>query len=303
MVPPNISANVVGNTPETEADIARTEKEKFFTIAQRHHRNGELASALTQLEKLLTLSHDVPASCIPDRENVFETYYADLRNERDRIHQSCTEAALALAENDFEKALAVFDSLQSRYPHNQEFQALSLKAQQAQRQQLLAYLGEVARSVEAEPNLDGRVYLLQEAVKRYPNEELLARQFSLACEQRDLAASIVAKARAYEAQGQFAGAIAQWNALLSIDPHYPGLAAEIQQLEQRRQQAPEAAKLNPDHSPAPEVSQTRSQGQAQKISPTRPPRSGPQHSRTAAHKTISRRRLSRILPRLSSHRS
>ncbi len=227
---------------ETEANIARAEKEKLFTAVQRHYRNGELGSALTQLEKLLALSRNVPASCIPERESVFEALCAELRSERGRIGQCCTEAARALAEHNFEKALAICDSLQARYPNNQEFQALRLKAQQAQRHQLLVYVGEVARSLETQPNLDGRVYLLQEAVKRYPNEELLARQLSLACEQRDLAASIVAKARTYEIQGQFEETIDQWKALLSIYPLYPGLAAEIQQLEQRREQKAEEDK-------------------------------------------------------------
>jgi hypothetical protein len=227
---------------ETKANTARTEKERLFTLAQRHHRNGELGSALTQLEKLLAVSLNVPASSTPDREKVFEALYAELRSERDRIDQCSTEAAQALAENNFDKALAICDSLQARYPNNQEFQALRLEAQHAQRLQLLAYVGEVARSVEAQPNLDGRVCLLQEAVKRYPNEGLLARQLSLACEQRDLAALIVAKARAYEVQGQFAEAIDQCKALLSIHPLYPSLAAEIQQLEQRREQKAEEDK-------------------------------------------------------------
>ncbi len=221
---------------ETEANIARAEKEKLFTVAQRHHRNGELGSALAQLEKLLVLSREVPASSIPEREKVFEALYAELRSERDRLNQCCTEADQALAANDFEKALTICDSLQARYPNNQEFRALRLKAQHAQRRQLLAYVGEVARSVEAQPNLDGRVCLLQEAVKRYPNEDLLARQLSLACEQRDLAALIVSKARSYEVEGQFASAIDQWKTLLTIHPLYPGVAAEIEQLEQRRKQ-------------------------------------------------------------------
>ena len=230
------------DTHEAEATLARSEKEKLFTVAQRHQRNGELGSALTELEKLLALSRNVPASCDPEREAVFATLHAEIRTERERIDQCCTEAAQALAENNFEKALANCDSLQARYPHNQEFQALRLKVQQTQRQQLLAYVGEMARSVEAEPNLDGRVCLLQEAVKRYPNEELLARQLFLACEQRDLAALMVAKARAYENQGQFAEALDQWKALLKICPLYPGVAAEMQQLEERRGQKAEEEK-------------------------------------------------------------
>ncbi len=231
------SSNAIAHHLQIEEHrIARNEKEKLFTVAQRHHRNGQLSSALTQLEKLLTLSRNVPGSSIAEREKVFEALYAELQSERDRINECCSEAARALAENNFEKALAICESLQARYPNNQEFQALRLKAQQAQRQQLLTFVGEVAHSVEAEPNLDGRVCLLQEAVKRYPNEELLASQLSLACEQRDLAASIIAKARAYEVEGQLAEAIHQWTALLNIYPLYPGLAAEIQQLEQKAEE-------------------------------------------------------------------
>ena len=134
------------------------------------------------------------------------------------------------------------DGILFRYPQNPQFQALRLKVEHSQRQELSAYIAEVGRAVDTEPNLDRRVGLLEEACKRYPNEGQFSRHLSLARELRDLVDSIVNRARGYEEQGQFAEAAAQWNTLANIHPQYPGIDFEISQLERRREQQAEEDK-------------------------------------------------------------
>ena len=224
---------------EKEVDTARTEKEHLYSNALRHNQNGEISSALSKLERLLELSRNTPGASVPERDKVFQAFYNDIRTERDRIDSAYAEGSRHLLEKDFEKALGTCDGILFRYPQNPQFQALRLKIEHSQRQELSAYIAEVGRAVETEPNLDRRVGLLDEACKRYPNEGQFSRQLSLAKELRDLVASIATRARNYEEGGQFAEAITQWNTLANIHPQYPGIDFEINQLERRREQQSE----------------------------------------------------------------
>jgi serine/threonine-protein kinase len=230
------------DTREKEVETARNEKEHLYSFALRHNEKGEISSALSKLEKLLELSRNLPGASVPERDKVFQAFYNDVRTERDRIDNAYSEGTRLLAEKHFEKALQLCDTILTRYPQNPQFQALRLKIEHSQRQELSAYIAEVGRAVETEPNLDRRVGLLEEACKRYPNEGQFSRQLSLARELRDLVASIAARARAYEEQCQFAEAIAQWNTLSNIHPQYPGIDFEINQLERRREQQSEEDK-------------------------------------------------------------
>jgi serine/threonine-protein kinase len=227
---------------EKEVATARNEKEHLYSSALKAHQNGEISSALSKLAKILDLSRGVPGSSVPERDKVFQAFYNDVRIERDRIDNAYAEATRHLAEKNFTPALQVCDGILARYPRNPQFQALRLKVEHSQRQELSAFIAEVGRAVDSEPNLDRRVGLLEEACTRYPNEEQFRQQFSLARELRDLVASIVARARAYEEQGQFAEAITQWKTLANTHPQYPGIDFEISQLDRRREQQAEDEK-------------------------------------------------------------
>jgi len=221
---------------EKEVATARDEKEHLYSSALKAHQSGEISSALSKLEKILDLSRGVPGASVPERDKVFQAFYNDVRTERDRIDNAYAEGTRHLAEKNFDKAMQVCDSILARYPRNPQFQALKIKVDNCRRQEFSAFIAEVSHAVDNEPNLDRRVGLLEEACKRYPNEAQFSRQLSLARDLRDLVASIVTRARAYEEQCQFAEAIAQWNTLANIHPQYPGIDFEISQLERRRDQ-------------------------------------------------------------------
>ncbi len=227
---------------EKEVATARNEKEHLYSSALKAHQNGEISSALSKLAKILDISRGVPGSSVPERDKVFQAFYNDVRIERDRIDNAYAEATRHLTEKNFEKALQVCDGILARYPRNPQFQALRLKVEHSQRQELSAFIAEVGRAVDSEPNLDRRVGLLEEACKRYPNEGQFSQQLSLARELRDLVASIVTRARSYEEQGQFAEAITQWKTLANTHPQYPGIDFEISQLDRRREQQAEDEK-------------------------------------------------------------
>lgn len=221
---------------EKEVETARAEKENLYGSALRHNNNGEISSALSKLERLLELSRNTPGASVPERDKVFQAFYNDVRTERDRVENAYSEGNRHLAEKNFDKALGICDGILFKYPQHAQFQALRLKIEHSQRQELSAYIAEVGRAVETEPNLDRRVGLLEEACKRYPNEAQFSRQLSLAKELQALVKSIVARVADYEENNQFAEAITQWNTLANIHPQYPGIDFEISTLQRRREQ-------------------------------------------------------------------
>src|SRR5581483_4684007 len=119
-------------------------------------------------------------------------------------------------------------------PGDPMFQALKLEAEEQERQEQSAFIAEIARRVEAEPDLDRRVNILKEAVDRYPNEPHFQQSLRLIRERRDLVNSILAKLRQYEERRQFNDALGQLDILRNIFPQYPGLDFEMERLMRRR---------------------------------------------------------------------
>jgi serine/threonine protein kinase len=227
---------------EKEVASARSEKEHLYSSAVRAQQTGEISSVLSKLEKIFEVSRGVPGASVPERDKVYQAFYSEMRIESDRVDNAFAEGTRHLAEKNFEKALEFCDSVLARYPKHQKFQALRLKIEHSRRQELSAYIAEIGRAADAEPNLDRRVALLDEASKRYPSEGQFSRQLSLARDLRELVDSIVNRARNYDEQSQFDEAIAQWNTVANVHPQYPGIDFEISQLERRREQQAETDK-------------------------------------------------------------
>ncbi len=216
---------------EKEAVQARVEKEKLYSAALKASERGEISSAISSLERLIGVNRAVPGSAIPERDKVYQAFYNNIVSERDFIDNAYAEGNRYLNEKNFDGALHVCDRVLAKYPNNAQFKALRIKVEGAQRQELSSYIAEVGRAVDSEPSLDRRVGLLEEASKKFPNEQQFVRQLHLAREHRDLVASILAKARAYEEQEQFGEAIQQWKILAGTHPQYVGIDSEISQLE------------------------------------------------------------------------
>ena len=130
--------------------------------------------------------------------------------------------------------MATCRDLLEKYPHDGMFQALKIRIEDAERQELSSYIAEMSKRAEAEPDLDKRANVLREACERYPAETQFAQQLKLVRERRDLVNSIVAKARQYEERGQYSEAISQWDTLRNIHPQYPGIAFELEQCKNKR---------------------------------------------------------------------
>jgi serine/threonine-protein kinase len=220
----------------TEADARRIreQKELLYSSAVKAYQNGEIETALNKLERLFSVARANPSAAVPERDAVYQSFYKEVRSERDIIHSSLEEAQRQFAEKNFAGATAVCRDLLAKYPNDGTFHALKIRIEDAERQELSSYIAEMSKRVESEPDLDRRANILREACERYPNEVQFAQQLKIVRERRDLVNSIVAKARQYEERGQHAEAISQWDILRNIHPQYPGIAIELEQCRKKR---------------------------------------------------------------------
>ena len=221
---------------ESDAQRIREQKEQLYSSALRAYQNGEISTALSKLERLFSVAQANPNASIPEREAVYQSFYKEVRSERDTIHSSLEDAQRLFREKNFAGAMALCKDLLAKYPNDGTFQALKIRIEDAERQELSSYTAELSNRLEAERDLDRRVNIAKEACERYPNEAQFAQQLKLVRERRDLVNSIVVKARQYEERGQFAEAISQWDILRNIHPDYPGIAFELEQIKKKRDQ-------------------------------------------------------------------
>lgn len=219
---------------ETEAKRIREQKEQLYSSALRAYQNGEISTALSKLERLLSVAQANPNAAIPERDAVYQGFYKEVRSERDTIHSALEDAQRQFREKNFTSAMDVCQELLSKYPNDGTFQALKIQIEDAERQELSSYTAELSKRLEAERDLDRRVNIAREACERYPNEVQFAQQLRLVRERRDLVNSIVVKARQYEERGQLTEAISQWDILRNIHPDYPGIAFELEQTKKKR---------------------------------------------------------------------
>jgi serine/threonine protein kinase len=219
---------------EQEHFRACKEKEELYRSALDAWNCGEVTAALSKLERVLEIDSRSPDRSSPDRAAAYRDFYNKVRSEHDSIENSYNEARKHLETRNFARALAIANEFLGKYPEHALFQALKCDIEERQRQELSARIAEIDREVEAEPDLDRRIAILESAAASYPGEPHFERQLKPLREKRDLVNSIAAKARYYEEQRQFDGAVAQWEILRTIYSRYPGLEFEIERVGKHR---------------------------------------------------------------------
>jgi serine/threonine-protein kinase len=220
---------------EQEYQRLRRQKEELYAAAMEAFEKGELSTALAEMERVLELDRRAPETS-SDRASTFQKSYQDVISKRDTFNAAYGKARQCLTEKNFKGALAVCDEYLAAYPGNALFQALRVDVEDKERQELSAAIARVDREVDAEPDLDRRISILNHALEEYPGEAHFERALQLVTARRELVESIVARARLYEERGQYAEAVGQWETLRNIHPAYPGLEFEIQRMAWRRDQ-------------------------------------------------------------------
>jgi serine/threonine-protein kinase len=220
---------------EQDVNRLRADKQDLYRSARTAWERGELTSALSRLEMLVNLEREAPESDT-GRSASYQNFYQQVRSEHDSVKNAYDEARGLLATDHFDEALQRCNQVLAKYPQHALLQALKFDVEERRRQMLSSQIADVDRKVAAEPDLDKRVALLEEASKQHPDESHFERALRLAREKRDLVNSIVQKAGYLEESGQFPEALDQWQMLRSIYGEYPGLDIEIQRVSKRKEQ-------------------------------------------------------------------
>jgi len=221
---------------EQEYVRVRKEKQELYEAALEAWNSGEVTTALSRMEKVIDLDHKAPETTSQDRAASYQNFYNKVRTQHESIKNSYAEAKKLLEDRNFAQALAIANQWLSQYPGHALFQSLKFDIEEQERQELSARIAEIDRQVEAEPDLDRRVSILEQAASQYPGEPHFERQLRPVREKRDLVNSIAAKARYHEERGQFAEALAQWEILGTIFNQYPGLSFEIERVQKKKEQ-------------------------------------------------------------------
>lgn len=213
---------------EQELARLRQEKQQLYDAALKAYRNGEITSALSKLEKVLDLGKRAPGH--PNTDAQYVALYEQIRSDRDELCSSYVEGKKALESRNFARAVDICQEVLRRRPGEPLFQALKIEIEDLQRQENSAAIAHLHSQIEAETDLERKFAILNDAVRRFPDEQMFSQSLKLVKERRDLVNSIVARARHYESQRMFAEATNQWDVLRSIHPQYPGLESEVHRL-------------------------------------------------------------------------
>jgi serine/threonine protein kinase len=221
---------------EEEFLRVRQEKETLYRAALEAGLRGDISSALSKLERVLELDRRVPDPVAPDRAAMYENSYNQVRSEHESIQRSYTEVKRQFEAANFSSALSLCTDQLAKYPENALFQALKLDIEEGQRQAISARIAETNRKVDAEPDLDRRIAMLEDAVRDCPGEPHFEQLLQRTRDKYNLVESIVSRARMHEQQMQFGEALSQWEILRTIYDRYPGLSMEIDRVMRRREQ-------------------------------------------------------------------
>lgn len=224
------------NRREQESGRIRQEKERDYKAAISSLEQGDVSAALLKIEHVLELDRRLPESTRPEQSASYQTLYQKIRSQREMLDAKYTEAKRLVADGNLQGALGTCDEVLKQYPKNVVFQALKFDVEEARREEISAYIAKVEKDVAAEPNLNRKVSLLEEAKDRYPGEERFRQSLERYQARRDLVQSIAQRAASLEDSAQFADALSQWEIMRNTNPQYPGLDAEIERVRRRRDQ-------------------------------------------------------------------
>ncbi|HEU4694563.1 MAG TPA: protein kinase, partial [Vicinamibacterales bacterium] len=227
---------------EQEYVRLRQEKVEIYQAAVNLWKNGEVSQALSRMKHVLELDRKAPDATSPDATGTYQSFYDRIRSEHDAINSGYAEARRHIEDRKFAPALQICQTFLTKYPGHALFQSLKFDIEEQQRQQLSAYIADVDRRLENEPDLDARVNLVREATAEYPDDDHFRRLAAVLEDKRTLVNTIVERARVHEAQGQITEALGDLETLRTIHSTYPGLAFEKDRLQKRlEQQARDAA--------------------------------------------------------------
>ena len=222
----------------------RNEKQQAYQSAVEAYRRGDIDSAVNKMSRVLELDRRAAYSTSPGQGEEYQRFYGEISSKRDQLSSQESEARRHLTEGNFAAAANLCDAVLASYPNNVVFSVLQDDIEQATRQEISAYVARIEKEVVAEPDLDHKASILEEAQRKYPSETRFEQSLQQVRARRDKVNAVVGRARMLEEGRQFFEALGQWEILRNIYPQYPGLEIEIDRLKKRREQQARADAKN-----------------------------------------------------------
>jgi serine/threonine protein kinase len=222
----------------------RNEKQQAYKSAVEAYRRGDIDSAVNKMSRVLELDRRAAYNTSPEQGEEYQKFYSEISSKRDQLSSQEAETRRHLADGNFDAAAAICKAVVTTYPNNVVFSVLQDDAEQAQRQEVSGYVARIDKEVVAEPDLDRKVAILEEAEQKYPSEQRFEQSLQQVRARRDKVNAVVGRARMLEEGRQFFEALGQWEILRNIYPQYPGLDIEIDRLKKRREQQARADAKN-----------------------------------------------------------
>jgi tetratricopeptide (TPR) repeat protein len=120
-------------TSEQEYLKLRAEKAQAYESAYNHWKNGEVSEALSEMGLVLELDRRAPDT--PSGQGqTYQSFYNAVRSEHEAMNNAYTEARHAIAQENFEKAVAACIVFLTKYPSNALFQAFKVDIVEQSRQ-------------------------------------------------------------------------------------------------------------------------------------------------------------------------
>ena len=225
---------------ELRSIIQQDEQEYSAVLGEKHRATRRAEQAIDQcdpakawdeIQRALALESQAPepgdgASDLANLSTRIRSASRDARHSLDRARE-------LLGSDDLDAALACCEEALSRLPEHTELRRLKLDIEEAQREQTARQVADAEREIESEPDLDRRIEMLKLASERFSQVEHFGSSYRAACEKRDFAESLAAKARAAEQEHRLGDALAGWKLVCSVHPGFQGVDAEITRLEER----------------------------------------------------------------------
>jgi serine/threonine-protein kinase len=192
-------------------------------------RCDEEAKTVTSAEGLLQLlkrtanianrhSRDEEVTRVANQVSGYLRVLADVRN---RFEEGALDDAYALCNQHL-----------AAYPDDPGLLVLKAQLEERLEERAVEYLRSVEQKLASEHDWTKQVEILEEALKRYPNENYYRAELELVENKQKLWNGAVAHARELESKGLLEQAIAEWTNLGAIYPEMAAIPAEIERISQ-----------------------------------------------------------------------
>ena len=141
----------------------RQGKERFYQAAQAAFFAGKVELALENLEQLAKLS--TQSADMRDRADDYKELYRRVRVEHDNLRAALAQAQ-SLLDHDLSAAQKICDRYLAKYSDHGDFIALGQEIDRRREEAARAFRNSIAARIEAEDNLEIRLRILDEAIKK-----------------------------------------------------------------------------------------------------------------------------------------